>query len=314
MDVAKYLAIFLVVLAHSIQYSHIEHDEVWKNNEMTRLIISFHMPLFMIISGYFFFSSLRQTFGGMLWKKIRQLLIPAAVFGMVTKLGVGTFHGWFSQVWIFAWYLKCLFFCYLTTWLAYRLTNHKTGGVILFIINAIFLISVMPEWWAFPKMYLFFCIGMILRKHPLIEYRWTLVLSGLIFLLLYPLWKTEYSMYFYDSYFLPVHDGMWQDALKNLLRILMGTTGTLFVLSTLQRIFKHRNCKYAYLGSYTMGIYLMQEWIIQQTTGLINALASFMPYNLVYILYAICMLLVMTLIVHLLSRWEWCRLYLLGMK
>ena len=56
LDISKGIAIFLVVWGHIIQYSFAGKEEFYENI-IFRLIYGFHMPLFMIISGYLFFYS-----------------------------------------------------------------------------------------------------------------------------------------------------------------------------------------------------------------------------------------------------------------
>lgn len=48
-DFLRGIAIFLVLLGHSIQWT----DPEWQHNLLFEGIYSFHMPLFMFISGYF---------------------------------------------------------------------------------------------------------------------------------------------------------------------------------------------------------------------------------------------------------------------
>ncbi len=52
---------------------------------MTIVVLSFHMPLFMIISGFFFQSSLRLSLKELLTSKICQLLVPALVWGLASS-------------------------------------------------------------------------------------------------------------------------------------------------------------------------------------------------------------------------------------
>lgn len=48
LDVLKGFAIFLVVMGHAIQYNQVDFD----TNPVFRFIYSFHMPLFMFVSGF----------------------------------------------------------------------------------------------------------------------------------------------------------------------------------------------------------------------------------------------------------------------
>lgn len=60
LDVAKGVAIILVVWGHALQqYSGLDNHTAL-NSWVERFLISFHMPLFMLISGYLFYFSLQR--------------------------------------------------------------------------------------------------------------------------------------------------------------------------------------------------------------------------------------------------------------
>ena len=52
-DAVKGLAIYLVILGHAIQYAT-SQDYNYAGNSIFQIIYSFHMPLFMMMSGYLF--------------------------------------------------------------------------------------------------------------------------------------------------------------------------------------------------------------------------------------------------------------------
>ena len=66
-DVARGIAIILMVLGHILEVETIGRE----------LVFSFHMPLFLIVSGYFF--SDKGSFGKLLSKLLVKLLLPAFV-------------------------------------------------------------------------------------------------------------------------------------------------------------------------------------------------------------------------------------------
>ncbi|WP_176713288.1 MULTISPECIES: acyltransferase family protein [unclassified Aliivibrio] len=59
-DQLKGLMIFLVVFGHSIQYNVFEKKDMFWSNPVWKLIYTFHMPLFMAISGWLLFFSLKK--------------------------------------------------------------------------------------------------------------------------------------------------------------------------------------------------------------------------------------------------------------
>lgn len=82
-DQLKGIAILLVVLGHVIGYNNCENSFLW------RFIYSFHMPLFMFISGYVAQMTFRiENFGwnevsSFMIKKFRTLLLPMVTWGIV---------------------------------------------------------------------------------------------------------------------------------------------------------------------------------------------------------------------------------------
>ena len=85
-DNIKCFAIICVMLGHALQY--LEGDRL-ENVYSFNFIYTFHMPLFMMVSGYFFSSSLRLSFGDFIKKKFTQLLLPGLTWSLAKYL-IGT--------------------------------------------------------------------------------------------------------------------------------------------------------------------------------------------------------------------------------
>ena len=77
LDVAKGLLIIMVVVGHAMEIINPTHD-----NYLLKLIYSFHMPAFFIISGYLFDSAKWNVkgFKSYLVNRINKLLIPCFFF------------------------------------------------------------------------------------------------------------------------------------------------------------------------------------------------------------------------------------------
>ncbi len=76
LDLIKGFAILLVVLGHAIQFNDLEN---FNSNIVFRIIYSFHMPLFMFVSGYISY----RTFDGSkakLFKRFKSLIVPFFVW------------------------------------------------------------------------------------------------------------------------------------------------------------------------------------------------------------------------------------------
>lgn len=79
LDFAKALLILLVILGHSFQVLGLEnngHLDLWTY----KFIYSFHMPAFMIISGYLFYSSNTKALNTVILTKIKSIGIPFLSF------------------------------------------------------------------------------------------------------------------------------------------------------------------------------------------------------------------------------------------
>lgn len=82
MDVAKALAMFLVVWGHIIVFNDSEGYE----DRVAQGIYSFHTAFFMFLSGCFFANALRKNFKTLLIEKSRQLLLPYLSWSFVSLL------------------------------------------------------------------------------------------------------------------------------------------------------------------------------------------------------------------------------------
>lgn len=83
MDMLKLLAIFLVLWGHSEQYL-LSCD--FSDRAVYRHIYSFHMPLFMMISGFFFAMTIKPGVSKNILAKARQLLLPAVCWTVIFEL------------------------------------------------------------------------------------------------------------------------------------------------------------------------------------------------------------------------------------
>ncbi len=79
LDMAKAFAIICVVLGHVIQYFDESHEMACVYD----VIYSFHMPLFMTLSGFFISKSLDTRIDKVIFHKGRQLLLPVLSFSVL---------------------------------------------------------------------------------------------------------------------------------------------------------------------------------------------------------------------------------------
>lgn len=108
-DIARGIAIIFMVMGHSSI-----------PQPLSKYIWSFHMPLFFIVSGYFFNSKKFLAFKDFLYKKLRTLIIPYCFFTILVFIGyIGTeyfkpyelYYGWKGYA---LWFVPVLFFTEIT--------------------------------------------------------------------------------------------------------------------------------------------------------------------------------------------------------
>lgn len=84
-DIIKFFAIFCVVYGHAIQNLNSPNRSLW-DSPMENYIISFHMPLFMIVSGYFARTITKLRIHEIIKKKFRQFIIPSVTTYFLTGI------------------------------------------------------------------------------------------------------------------------------------------------------------------------------------------------------------------------------------
>ena len=86
LDIVKGIAAILVVWGHTIQYFSVGGFDFWESS-IFRMIYSFHMPLFMLVSGYlFYWTCSRKTWTEVISGRIRGIGIPMIVWGTIIWL------------------------------------------------------------------------------------------------------------------------------------------------------------------------------------------------------------------------------------
>ena len=201
-DFLRGIAIFLVILGHTIQW--MEPD--WKHNLLFIGIYSFHMPLFMFISGYFLRNNLHQI---AFWKwqkqKTGQLLIPSLVNSLLysalllipISLGVSTrIAQWDAQA---LWYLNVLWlflvFARIVACFPFRFLRILLWmGAYAFVFFWHYYPLSMYAKFLLP----FFLLGHLYRKLTQLPHSLRLFLlatGSLLWCFVLPMWDFSHSIY-----------------------------------------------------------------------------------------------------------------------
>lgn len=265
LDNLKAFTIFSVVLGHAIQY----YDTTGIMGGVYGAIYSFHMPLFMVISGFFLSKLLVMRIDKVVVRKARQLLLPVLSFSLLALcvslltpfdiLGGHTFGQYLLGGDM--WFLKYLFACIVMACVS-KLIFCNT--VVAALVPAIVLISVSRV--GIFRIYPFLWLGFCLNHYDYLIKRCVKVLlplSFLLFVISLLFWNVEYD---YPHYrWITVKDGVtfdWQDMAIVAYRFWIGATGSLFFI-TLFRLLGGNTHITKVVGIRTLGIYCLQIYLLE---------------------------------------------------
>ena len=256
MDAVKAFAIFLVVMGHAVQY--ISGTDFW-NNPIYQIIYSVHMPLFFVISGFFFVGQQNKSFKEFLSRKVMTLLLPCVVWaslsGLLTLIHNGGIFAFINKIlsplnWPF-WFLKGLFSVQLIAWIslviARKIAPKHYVWVAALLSLCVFFIPytevarvMLPIFWA----------GWFLRMH----YEWILDHKGIISIAL-----NLYGYLLETSY--PCTDWLWL-----IYRVAIGCTGSLAIIA-LFHLPQYIPSWIQQVGTSTQAVYILQACLLEHFIG-----------------------------------------------
>jgi fucose 4-O-acetylase-like acetyltransferase len=224
-DLLKVFSTFCLLWFHSIGDLRTSNDEwFFATDRLHTFFIIFNMPLFFLISGFFFSSSLTLSFKDFLRKRSSALLIPHLTWGIVIALLLwgSPYIGmaWraeeqippfniFTYIYellapdpaIYFWFLKELFLTSLIVFTAYKISKK---GILAFIVSMVFVLVVnffgvvgklqrflMPVFWA----------GILLKAYyPIFSKHLNkfLIGSGILFVVCFYFFDDAYAIYTMD--------------------------------------------------------------------------------------------------------------------
>ncbi|MBD5271405.1 MAG: acyltransferase family protein [Bacteroides sp.] len=320
-DIIKLFAIYLVIWGHCIQHLQNYLFDPW-DNPLYRWISSFHMPLFMMISG-FFSARIGLSFKEYALKKFRQLVLPALTFGVVFVISwhFATGGGVLAQYVKCYWFLKSAFICSILYFIAEKCEN-KVLGYVLTLFISLFVTSYSVNW-----MYPSFLMGVTLCRHK----EWLMnhslrifVVTGIIFAAMFSIWDmgmAKDAVLKWFSYFLSDSAGSLSRGLYCFFfKVVMGIAGGLAVVSLFLALSRKMTVnRFGVLmgkwGTMTLGIYLCQALVLEHwmmTTIDLSGMEYYMFNYLVSPLISIGVLVVCVFLTELLKSGRWLSFIFLG--
>ena len=267
LDFVKLFTIYLVILGHVL--ARMVNGYAFDDN-LCYFIYSFHMPLFMLLSGYFVSSKSGELpILVILTKKAKQLLLPAITCTIIciaylqlVRNNVDIKEELIGN----SWFLKTLFVNYILFSLLKRL---PFSDLLLCIISCL-LLFVLPKCsslqlnWLFP----FFWGGYLMRKYKVLEkisYSWKF---SLFFILLFAILYTLQRYWNIPNYIEINLYSLQSQSPQIFFRYLVALSGSLAIIVTISTLYKRWNGSTlintaAKFGQWTLGVYMMQNIIVE---------------------------------------------------
>lgn len=285
LDLAKGIGIVLVVLGHCIQYGNgtqFENSCSFFKEPIYAIIYSFHMPLFVLISGFFFAATVRKYDAvTCLKKKMTELLLPILSWGLIYEVATtclnlyrgkcGLLENSFILNWISycidsQWFLWAIFYFSLIFMIGhYFLSDSRLFYVLLFAF--FMLLNISDNRYninSYATNYPLFCIGYCFAEwrhgcvvsDDFMESAKNISVIGIVASLVYciSLWMT--STVYANNYLI-----------RRVLYLFTGTSGSLLFLMLIQITHEHWSRTvvnfFSWMGRKTMGIYIVSGYIVQ---------------------------------------------------
>lgn len=250
LNIVKGVAIFLMLWGHCIQYTAKGSFSIW-DDAVFKTIYSFHMPLFMLISGYlFFFSFEKRDLKTLLVHRSQGMLQPIVFASMLNALLIqlptailhGTFQifdgGLFNSLYSL-WFLWCVLSSSTAVAVACK-TGRNLGTRLVYLTLGIFFVALFPDnryhLYMYPYFILGFFWGMYRRKLP----GWFRKLGYLaIPLFFWMLGSYEMKHFIYSTPVYTADIDARELVRLNGFRWAIGLVGSVFVLMTVRLILEH---------------------------------------------------------------------------
>lgn len=114
-DIAKGFAIICVVIGHVLVYDIYGFTHAWTHSPLLKFICTFHMPLFLFLSGLV--ASTLDSYRKIpqdLIKRLRLFIVPFFVIGSIYSLAIHNDLSFICNDMKYGyWYLPVLFYCYI---------------------------------------------------------------------------------------------------------------------------------------------------------------------------------------------------------
>lgn len=232
-DLLKGISMYLVIFTHCLQYIAAQTFE----NTLYQVVYVFHMPLFIIVSGYLFRKKLDRPLHSTIVNQFVHLIIPSIVLGVISLLSIGYVSvDYLIKLPFVLWFLSTLFICSVFYAVMYRLTK-KIGFLVIFLS---LMILCIPTGLNYIRFFMpFFGIGLLLSDMDIynrinISPKGLALSLGAIIILGVLLWDASYYVYITPPPFiLSCNFEQW---MAYFMRLIFGTLITLYLMGLFKKL------------------------------------------------------------------------------
>lgn len=277
-DFLKFVAIYLVCMGHLIQELTGSDWDV-RDNVVSIFSVAFHMPFFMMLSGLFLSSSLRQTFKDLLAKKFIRLLLPVfsayavyCLYYWIVKSTLPSLN--IMDIGYFLWFLTSLFVCEVIAWVFMKVFRNDILAAVCSVgfvwgiryFNYCYINFMLPFLWS----------GYFLWKYIdwIEKYKKSVLAVCLVAAigLMCSGWSFYESFYAVPIQFISTNAFDGANLLSAFYRFFVGLTICILVFFILKTAYEKMSKAWGEnrwlrwsteVGTETLGIYIMQKFLIQ---------------------------------------------------
>ena len=288
LDFVKGVAIILVVLGHNIQFgSAIGINDGFYENSLFRLIYSFHMPLFMVVSGYlFYFTSDKYTFIENIKSRFTRFVVPIVSWTILNHLVRCMISGTLIPLGLTSflysiWFLWAIFWCSLAVLFVRRWGNDNIGiylflGIVLLFVPNVFFSNL------YVYMYPYFVVGYLWNKYSKTNLiTWMkprklliiIVVGILLYIPLYLNFSQHCFIYKTGTCIFLNHSVCFSQIIIDFYRYAIGFVGVAIVLMLIKYVFILWDNRSVFrkiasvieqLGRQSLGIYIISDYLFNQ--------------------------------------------------
>lgn len=290
-DIIKEIAIYCVLWGHCIQC--MSGDVDFFNLEAIKLIYSFHMPLFALISGYLFFRTSQKRAVDILKSRLMSLGVPFFVWNLLLYIrkyffdiltaqsfevnNIGILRALASGLW----FLKSLFIITVLATLIVKCSKkYKYLCSFAVWISLILFNNVFGDHTA--DLFPFFVLGYYVAEHKSIVekiYKCRYI-AYIAFIVLLIRMREEYFVYVGGINPVISEYGFAKQVYFDLYRLIIGIVGSSTIILLVMQIGKYLpsavNKFFEAMGRVTLQLYVLQSFFLE---GVLSQLVNHLPLS-----------------------------------